>query len=722
MSYNLVIVESPNKMKNIKGYLESLFPSEKWELAASVGHFCELSKQSGEGYVTAGVKSGTYETDMVVSESKLAVFKKLQALSKNAKTVYLATDADREGEAIADSLKTFLRLKAPVRVLFNEITKAGIKAAMDKPTSIDQSLVIAQQARRVLDRLVGFVVSPELYNLMGVSGVSAGRVQSPVLRLIYERHQSIVNFKPNNYFDVILTGESEGKEFKAKLDSKPFHDENGYFIDQNLAQNLAASTDLKLASFDESDKLKQPPSPLTTSLMQQVASGTLKIKPKEAMQAAQSLFEAGLITYHRTDNPNLSEETYNYIKENFSQLGVMPEQRIFKSKEGSQEGHPAITPTDFNLTDAGSTATEKQLYALIRTYAIASQLLPAKYKVRKATLITNHQGHDVEFNASGSELLESGYLSFIKPEKDDDTDSEDDDTALLPDLNNGFNIISGKAISKKTQPPKLFTIKSLLARLDNLGIGRPATLDAIFETLEQRQYIIIDNKNNLKPTDLGERILLRLINEFEFIEYKFTSDMEKDLDLLAYGKAEYVAVVDSFYKRLSDEVVKLKKQNSDVEVFPCPDCESPLVHRFKKGKGGYDFWGCTNHTNGCKFSADNVNGKPVKKAAPTISEHKCPKCTKPLINRVKKGSYDFFACTGYPDCNYSADNKDGVPVEREKPKDSGYVCTDCSKPLVRRTGKSSKGTDYDFYGCTGFRAGCKKTFQTAEDGTPILDK
>lgn len=716
MSYNLVIVESPNKIKSIREYLTALYPSEKWEVAASVGHFTELSKKSGSGYVTAGVFENSYLVDAVVSESKISVFKKLKTLANSANTVYLATDNDREGEAIADSLQTFLHLKSPIRVLFNEITRSGIKAAMDNPAGkIDQNLVVAQRARRVLDRLVGFLVSPELYRLMGVSGVSAGRVQSPVLRLIYERAKEISTFKPNNFFDVVLTGESEGKTFKAKLNTKPFHDENGYFVNENLAKRFSSATELEVSSYSESERLKHPPSALTTSLMQQMASGILKIKPKQVMEAAQGLFEVGLITYHRTDNPNIAAESFDFIKDKYSSLGVMPEQRIYPSPEDAQEAHTAITPTDFDVEFAGATDTEKKLYSLIRTYAIASQLMPAKYKVRKATLKTFVDENELEFNASGSELVDSGYLSFVKNMKDDD--EGDEDSALLPDLNNGFEITKGECIAKQTKPPKIYTLKTLLARLAALGIGRPATLDGIFETLEQRKYIIVDGKNQLTPTTLGENVLLRLISNFDFIEYKFTSDLEKQLDLLATGKSDYVKVVDLLYAKLSEEIKELKKQKSSVEIFPCPECESPLVHLFKKGAKGYDFWGCTKEE--CKYTANNVDGKPVKKAPPVLSEHECPKCEKPLINRVKKDKYDFFACSGFPSCDYSADNKDGVPVERSKPVDSEFHCPDCSKPLARRTGNNAKGA-YDFWGCTGFREGCKKSFKTSEEGTPVF--
>lgn len=715
MSYNLVIVESPNKIKSIREYLTGLYPSKKWEVAASVGHFTELSKKSGSGYITAGVFANTYLVDSVVSESKKSVFTKLKALVKGADTVYLATDNDREGEAIADTLQSFLHIKAPIRVLFNEITRSGIKSAMDSPAGdINQDLVIAQRARRVLDRLVGFLVSPELYRLMGVSGASAGRVQSPVLRLIYERAKEISTFKPNSFFDVILTGESEGKLFKAKLNTKPFQDENSYFVDAALAQSFSSVTDLELASFNETERLKHPPSALTTSLMQQMASGLLKIKPKQVMQAAQGLFEAGLITYHRTDNPNIAAESFDFIKEKYSSLGVMPEQRVFPSSADAQEAHTAITPTDFDVEFAGSTETEKQLYSLIRTYAIASQLLPAKYKVRKAILKTKFGEHDLEFNATGSELVENGYLSFVKNMKDDDEDGED--SALLPNLNNGFKIVKGDCLSKETKPPKIYTLKTLLARLAALGIGRPATLDSIFETLEQKQYIIVDGKNQLMPTELGEKILNRLIGQFEFIEYKFTSDMEKDLDLLAQGKADYISVLDGFYNKLSAEIKGMQQQKTDVEVNLCPECNSALRHIFKKGT--YDFWGCTNQDN-CKYTADNIDGKPVERKKAVLSSHSCPKCSEPLIHRFKAGSHDFWGCSGYPKCDYSADNKDGVPVERLEPAASEHNCPDCSKPLARRKGTNAKGA-YDFWGCTGYRAGCKKSFKSSEDGSPIL--
>lgn len=714
MSYNLVIVESPNKIKNIKEYLTGLYPRQKWEVAASVGHFTELSKKSGSGYVTAGVLENSYLTDNVVSESKISVFRKLQALAKDADTVFLATDMDREGEAIADSLQSFLRLKNPVRVLFSEITRSGVKTAMDNPAGrIDQNLVVAQRARRVLDRLVGFLVSPELYRLMGVSGVSAGRVQSPVLRLIYDRAHEISTFKANDFFDIILTGESEGKAFKAKLNTKPFQNENGYFVDAALAKSFSEVTDLELLTFEESERLKQPPSALTTSLMQQMASGILKIKPKQVMQAAQALFEAGLITYHRTDNPNLAAEDFDFIKENYSSLGVMPEQRMFSTGDDAQEAHPAITPTDFNMEKAGTTETEKQLYQLIRTYAIASQLLPAKYKVRKAKLKSNSGGQELEFNASGSELVDAGYLSFVKNMKDDEDDEE---TNLLPNLSSGFKIIKGECLAKKTKPPKIYTLKSLLARLAQLGIGRPATLDSIFETLEQRQYIIVDGKNQLMPTMLGERVLSRLVGKFEFMEYQFTSDMEKGLDLLAKGQADYIKVVHNLYMRLADEIKSLKTQKSDVEVHLCPSCNHPLKH-FKKAKE-YDFFGCTNREH-CKFTADNIEGKPVERKKAELSNHVCPKCNERLVHRFKAGSHDFWGCSGFPNCDYSADNKDGMPVDRPEPAPAEHHCPDCSKPLARRTGKNAKG-DFDFWGCTGFRDGCKKSFKTAEDGTPIL--
>lgn len=712
MSNNLVIVESPNKIKHIKGYLEDLYPSEKWEVAASVGHFTELSKESGTGYVTAGVMSNTYLTDMVVSDSKKSVFAKLKSLTKAADRVYLATDDDREGEAIADSLMSFLRIKSPIRVRYKEITKNGIMAAMENAGSIDADLVVAQRARRVFDRLVGFLVSPELYRLMGVPGVSAGRVQSPVLRLIYERGEAIRLFKANNYYDVVLTGKSEaGVEFKAKLDTKPFVGEDGYFTDAALAVTLSTITDLSLADFKESERLKNPPSPLTTSLMQQVASGELKIKPKDVMQAAQGLFEAGLITYHRTDNPNLSEETYQFIKGNFSSLGVVDEQRMFKSKDGAQEGHPAITPTDLFCEVAGSTETEKNLYRIIRAYAIASQLLPAKYKVRKAVLKGDHDGTAVVFNASGSELIEKGYLSFLD-DKDSDDEKEEGESSLLPDLNYGFNIVKGDVFNKKTKPPALYTVKSLLAKLDSLGIGRPATLDGIFETLERRKYIEIDGKNNLSHTEHGEKILLRLIGHFEFVEYQFTADMEDELDKLAVGNANYVQVMRAFHSRLSNEIDQLKTQKSDVEIHLCPSCNNPLKRFYKKSE--YDFWGCTNRDH-CKYTADNIEGKPVERKKAVLSDHICPKCNERLVHRFKANSHDFWGCSGYPNCDYSADNKEGVPVERPAAEHS---CPKCSSALVRRT-KTGKG-GYDFWGCTGFKKGCKTSFKVAEDGSPVI--
>lgn len=662
MVLNLVIVESPNKIKAVKSYLEALYPSQKWEVAASVGHFAELTKNIGEDYLTQGVLSN-FEPEYQVSPDKRAVVSKLKKLAESAEAVYLASDADREGEAIADMLRLYLKLQAPKRVLFNEITKNGISEGMQNVGQIDLNLVNAQKARRVLDRLVGFLVSPALYELSGIRGASAGRVQTPVLRLIYERCEAIKNFKSNDFFDVILNLESNGVLFKAKLDSKKFEKE-GYFTDKALAEKLAAVKDLELTSYDESEKNRIPPSALTTSLMQQLASSVFKIKPKNAMKAAQNLFESGLITYHRTDNPNISPETFDVIKNEFSSLGVIDSIREFKSKEGAQEGHPAITPTDLTKESAGLTGDEKNIYTLIRKYAIASQLKPAKYKVRKAVFYSKE--YDANYTATGSEIIDAGFLTFLKGV--DDTGESKKEVEIIPDLNaNDYKVIDGNVLSKKTNPPKLYTIKTLLSALEKLGIGRPATLDGIFETLEIKQYILIDEKNNLSSTELGEKILSRLIGKFNFVLYEFTADMEKELDLIAEGKSSSFNVLKKFYTVLSEELEVIKKEKPDYIVHKCPECGSKLNHIYKRG--AYDFWGCSNRDN-CKYSADNVDGKPVKK-------------------------------------------------EKVKPVLSEFKCPDCSQPLVRRTGKSKKGA-YDFWGCSGFSSGCKATFKVAEDGKPVF--
>lgn len=718
MSYNLVIVESPNKIKHVKGYLEALYPREKWEVAASVGHFTELSRQTGSGYVTAGVFATTYLPENEVSESKVQVFKKLKALAKDAGTVYLATDADREGEAIAEQLQTWLRLKSPVRVLYNEITKSGIKAAHDNPAGrLNMNLVTAQRARRVLDRMVGFMVSPELYRILNRTGSSAGRVQSPVLRLIDDRKQAIINFKANDYFDVIMAGDCQEKPFKAKFNSKPFQDEHGYFTNRELAEKVAALRDLQLDEFKEGERLKHPPSALTTSLMQQSASAVLKIKPREAMQAAQALFEAGLITYHRTDNPNISEETYEQIKSTFYELGVMPNQRTFKSAEGAQEGHPAITPTDLTLEIAGSTDVERKIYELIRLHAIGSQLLPAKYKERKAVLSGVVDGETVHFNASGRELVDPGYLTWLKKVEVKEEGELEEESALLPNLQEGYTIAAGEVQAKQTKPPRLYTIKTLLAKLADLGIGRPATLDSIFETLEHRKYIVIDAKNQLTSTEHGEQILKNLVGRFKFIEYDFTGEMENLLDLLASGEADYNQVMRSFHNQLDSELKGLATVETTGEVTLCPSCKHPLKNIVKKGE--YNFFVCSN--TGCDFKADNEGGKPVQRQKPVVStEHLCPECNEGLIHRHKPGSFDFWGCSGYPKCKFSAPNVNGAPGEKEEAK---FFCQDkaCGKPLARRTKAASKGQKgYDFWGCTGFRDGCKSSYPVDNDGNPVF--
>lgn len=593
MCAKLLILESPGKVKKVQ---EILGPG--WKVAASVGHVRDLPVKE------MGVAAPDFKPQYIPTDRGKDVLSRLAGMVKNAEEVFLATDPDREGEAIAWHLQDALKLKDAKRVTYTEITEAAIRAALSTPRSIDTALVAAQEGRRVLDRFCGYMVSGPLSNASGEK-LSAGRVQSPAVRLVVDREREIKAFSSTTHYGAELTFENVDNitdGWKAALLVKPWLEEGQeYLLDKSLAEKAAALLTLDVLDCKESESRTAPPAPFTTSTMQQAASSLLKFTPKQTMQLAQRLYEQGAITYMRTDSPNLSQEAVHAIRAYCEEKGwpLVEAPRKWKSKEGAQEAHEAIRPTHIEIEEAGETADEKALYRLIRLRSLACQLEDAVYAVRTLQLGADVDGKQALFEAKGRTLLSQGWKVLADQEggpyaEGEGSEEEKEPINPVPVMKPGTKAtaLSGTVTTKKTKPAARFTEASLIRELEKRGIGRPSTYAAIIDTISSRKYVITE-KRFLVPTPLGEKIVSGLCGHFSFIEYDFTRTMEQSLDDIAEGKVDYRAVIASAHDQLSREVQEFAKATGKI----CDKCGKPMVHRVRKpgkdGKGGYDFWGCS---------------------------------------------------------------------------------------------------------------------------------
>ena len=563
----LLIVESPNKTAKIQHYLGS-----GWVVAASYGHIRDLPP--GE----MGVAPPDYRPQYVTGERSGKTIAKLKALARDADEIWLATDPDREGEAIAWHLQQVIgRDKTCRRVTFNEITQSAIAQAIHQPRQVDTRLFAAQEARRVLDRLYGYKVSPLAGNKLGQRGISAGRVQSPALRLVVEREEAIRAFTKTKHSGVVveLPGDTGAASWSAQWDTRPLvTDDHPYITDRNIAVAVleAALPGLVVTAFDEKTQARKPPPPFTTSTLQQAAANRLKIGVETTMKLAQALFEAGLITYHRTDNPNLSQEgvqmVWDYLRAK-GQAQYIPEKaNVWKAKDGAQEAHEAIRPTDFHTYDPQTgNAQQDALYKLIWRRALACQMRDAQFQVRTAQLQTLSPvaalqglppGNDAPaptalFKASGSLRIYDGWMRVA----DDDYTSEEEQEAAnpLPQLAVGAQHVpqDGKILDLETKPPARYSEPALIRALEREGIGRPSTYASIIGTIQQRGYVEVV-KRQFVPTELGTALVQALRGRFDFLEIAYTRGMEDHLDDIAHGKAGYRAVVAHYDQALDAQL------------------------------------------------------------------------------------------------------------------------------------------------------------------------
>ena len=719
----LFIVESPGKVKKIQGFL-----GPSYRVMASFGHVRDLPDRE------MGIAPPDFTPEYVATERGKGILAKIRAAAKDAEEVYLATDPDREGEAIAWHIEDALGLKGAKRVSYTEITEQAVKTALRSTRGIDRHLVAAQECRRVLDRLVGYMVSPALSRQSG-DKLSAGRVQSPAVRLVVDRERAIRDFKVTAHFGVDLVFEAmehitDG--WKASWLPKEGWLEEGqdYILDKTLAEQVAAVSSVVVLDCTESESKTAPPAPFTTSTMQQAASAALKINPAACMALAQRLYENGHITYMRTDSPNLSEEAIAEIRSWAAQhdYPVPAAPRTWKSKEGAQEAHEAIRPTHIEAEEAGENEEEQALYRLIRLRAIASQLEEAVYAVRSLRLEGEAADRKAVFEAKGRTLVQPGWKVLVTKDQTDDGEEEDENQIPKLEARLSLNPQEGKLLSKKTRPPARYTEASLIRELEKRGIGRPSTYAAILENITTTHQYLGLEKRNLVPTEKGEKAVDAMNGTFAFCDYDFTKKMEEELDAIAEGKGRYQPLVAESHKQLRAEIDAYIAVTSP----KCPECGQPLRHLVKaaaKGHKGYNFWGCSGHPD-CPATFADAGGVPGErqdtkpKAEP--SEYVCAACGKPLIHRQgeKNGrAFDFWGCSGFPQCKASFANDAGKPGERQDTKAkkaaSEHKCPKCKGDLARRQGTSQKtGKAYDFYSCLGK---CKATYNPTEDGTPEFE-
>ena len=597
MAKTLLIVESPAKARTIQQYLGT-----DYEVLASVGHVRDLPKSNKDAVDIEGGFLPRY----VISPGKKEVIERIQKAAAKADEVYLATDPDREGEAIAWHIKEAVGLKKPKRVVFHEITKEAVAEAIAHPRAIDEDLKAAQEARRVLDRLVGYDLSGLIWKKVRY-GLSAGRVQSPALRILAEREREIRAFIPETFFVIRGLFKAKNGTFSAVCAEEPKTAEEAKRI-----VDLGTKAAWSVASITERSEDRNPKPPFTTSTLQQAASTRLGFAPSRTMRAAQKLYEAGHITYMRTDSVNLGEQAIAQmcaiIDKQFGKEYV--EARAYKTKsKNAQEAHEAVRPTNAGKAKAGATGDEQSLYELIRTRALASQMASAKML---RTKIEAKADADIPaFIANGSRVVFPGWLAL-------DTKARGEDTEL-PVVTDGEKLVATTIESeeKQTEPPNRYTEAGLVKELEKRGIGRPSTYASIMKTIQDRGYVEKDGRT-LKPTATGMVVSGWLEEHFPtYISDSFTAEMEDELDEIARGEREYLKTMQDFYGPFSKEIAakdslpKATALGKAPEEFPCPLCTSPM--EFKLGRGGV-FMSCTRYPE-CT-GARQEDGSEVKADEP----------------------------------------------------------------------------------------------------------
>lgn len=682
MPNKLVIVESPSKAKTIKKYL-----GDDYDVIASQGHIIDLPSSK------FGVDiENNFKPEYKTMKGKAKIVKDIKEKAKNKEKIYLATDPDREGEAIAWHLKNVLNIddSDKCRITFNEITKTAVKSAVEHPRKVDNNLVDAQQARRVLDRIVGYKLSPLLWKKIK-KGLSAGRVQSVALKIIIDRERQIRDFKPEEYWlltaklqnkkDILLAKFYGDTKKKIELKTKEQVDEIIKIIDKK---------EYKVIDVKKSERKKNPPPPFTTSSLQQEASRKLGFSVKKTMMVAQKLYEAGYITYMRTDSTRLSDDAKKmakeYIVSNFGKNYYLD--RVFKTKETAQDAHEAIRPSRLDMQASEFDGDEKKLYTLILNRFLASQMSVAVYDTTKIVI----QVENYIFHVNGSVIKFDGFMKLYIEGKDDTKVNDEEIEGMLPELKVGETLkqIELNKEQKFTEPPSRYTEASLVKAMEEKAIGRPSTYAPTISTLLDRVYIEKDKKF-LVPTNLGE-VVNDMLEEYfkEIVDVAFTAEMENKLDMVAENKENYVQMLREFYDpfitNLNDVEDKIQKVKLPEEVtdIKCELCGRNMV--IKQGRFG-KFLACPGYPE-CK------NAKPIVQECNVP----CPKCGGKVLIKKTKTKKNFYVCennTNSEDskCDYiswnkpTADGKEEVKPKRKVTKKKVAAKKSTTKKTTKKASK-----------------------------------
>lgn len=701
MKANLVIVESPSKAKTIEKYL-----GKEYVVRASVGHIKDLpTKRLGVAV------EQDFAPEYEVIKGKKKVIDELKKIAREAESVYLAPDPDREGEAIAWHVAEELQLlKNPPkihRVLFNEITKKAIVEAMQHPTVLDRNMFEAQQARRILDRLVGYQISPLLWDKVR-RGLSAGRVQSVAVRLVCEREAEIAQFKSEEYWSIrVLLEGSKAPSFWAK-----FHKSHDKKVDvknaaeaQGIVQDLSSQAHV-LTRIERKEQRRHPSPPFITSKLQQEASRKLGFTAKKTMMIAQKLYEGkelgnetvGLITYMRTDStriaPSAIQEVRAYIETQFGKEYLPEKPNFYKSKKGAQDAHEAIRPTSMQY-EPGTikdylSRDEFRLYELIWKRFVASQMSSAIFDRTTFIIMCGHH----ELRATGSVMRFRGFIAVYLEGVDEMPNQEDEEGEgnILPDLNENETLKAHEFLPEQhfTQPPPRYSEATLVKELEEKGIGRPSTYASILSVIQDKEYVKKNDQKKFYPTDLGKIINELLVHNFpNIIDVGFTAKMEEELDEVEEGKIPWVRALHDFYgpfaKTLAQAKVAMrdvKRQEIETEII-CEKCQLKMIIKF--GRHG-EFLACKGYpecTNTKEFMRKDTGQIVIREEEKT--EQNCDKCGSPMV--VKRGRFGrFIACSTYPGC------------KNTKPFTIGVNCPECASPLAEKQSKRGK----IFYGCTGY--------------------
>ncbi|MGM8211766.1 type I DNA topoisomerase [Virgibacillus sp. W0430] len=684
MSNYLVIVESPAKAKTIERYL-----GKKYKVKASMGHVIDLPKSQ----MGVDVENG-FLPKYITIRGKGDILKELKKEAKKAKKVYLAADPDREGEAIAWHLAHALQVDeaSECRVVFNEITKDAIKESFKNPRAIDHDLVDAQQARRILDRLVGYNISPLLWKKVK-KGLSAGRVQSVAVKMIIDREKEIENFKPEEYWSIAAAFQREKDSFEGTF----------YGID-GKKQELKKEADVKailekvqdkkftIKKVTKRERKRNPAKPFITSSLQQEAARKLNFKARKTMMIAQQLYEGidlgkksggitGLITYMRTDSTRIAasakEDAKKYIEDTYGKEYSATQQKK-QNQQGAQDAHEAVRPTSVSNNPQSLKAIlsrdQYRLYKLIYDRFLASQMAPAVMD----TMTVQLENNGVEFRATGSKIKFKGFMKVYIEGNDG---QKKDEEKFLPELEEGMVVDATEIIPKQhfTQPPPRYTEATLVGTMEKQGLGRPSTYAPTLDTIQRRGYVSMDNRRFV-PTELGA-IVIEILEKYfpEIIDVDFTVKMEGDLDSIEEGKTKWIRIIDDFYKDFHKRLDKAEEEMEKIEIkdepagIDCEKCGHGMV--YKMGRYG-KFLACSNFPD-CR------NTKPILKKIGVT----CPKCKKgDVVERKSKKKRTFYGCDTYPDCDFVSWDKpiaracpvcESFLVEKKNKKQTQVKCTSC---------------------------------------------